>query len=155
MTDSRVSTVEELIQRITARKQHLLAARRKHDESCSSLVQLLEKMQSRGSAFDDEDAARVREEIQRHRQQIEAINAKISAEDEQRREKEELFRAMFGAIAQRAQTLEEDDACLSGHPDMLKYFARKQLSLRRLLESKMHETVAAPYLDAEVGESQR
>ena len=51
---------------------------------------------------------------------------------------------MLGAMNERTRILEQDDDCLSGHPEMLQYFARKQLILQRLLTAKMEESMVCP-----------
>jgi hypothetical protein len=143
MTDYTIC-IEELLRRIDERKENLRAQEASVVKACGQLQSLLDCMRSHVSIFDDEDRDRVSQEIALHQQKIQSIRDEGLVQDAQRTEKETLFKAMLNAITQRTQVLEQEDELLLEHPDMLKYFARKQLSLRKLLESKIAQTLGSP-----------
>ena len=101
-------------------------------------------MRAATSAFDEEDCEHVQKQIADHDAHLEILIRASREEEAKRREREELFRCMLGAMNERTRILEQDDDCLSGHPEMLQYFARKQLILQRLLTAKMEESMVCP-----------
>ena len=103
------------------------------------LMAMLQRMESLSSAFDDEDRQCVTAQVQHHESRLCVLAQEMKEDDTKRKEREEVFRCMHSAITGRSRVLEEDDACLSAHPEMLEFFARKQISLQALLKAKMEE----------------
>ena len=132
-----ISSVEDIASCIAERREKLIRARDAEENSRASLQSLYQKIASRNHAFDDEDRECVTAELRKHEERLANIDAQIMAEEEQRSEREDLYRTMFEAIRKRAEILEEDEACLSSHPDMLRFFAKKQVMLRKLLANRV------------------
>jgi hypothetical protein len=106
----------------------------------TQLARLLQRISATPSAFDSEDRAFVESQLSANRAKSAKLENDIKINEAKIKEREELFRCMNAAMDERARVLEEDDACLSAHPEMLQFFARKQVSLRALLEAKIHES---------------
>ena len=121
---------------LEAERQHVLGLRRQ-------LEALLQRISALPTAFDDEDRTYVQSQLQANHEKCEKLEKEMRAEEARQREREELFRCMESAIEKRTRVLEDDDECLSSHPEMLQYFARKQVSLQALLRAKEKESLAA------------
>jgi hypothetical protein len=106
----------------------------------AQLLRLLERVASTPSAFDGEDRAFVESQIGANRARASKLADEIKANEARMREREELFSFMSAAIDERTRVLEEDDSCLSAHPELLQFFARKQVSLQALLQAKIRES---------------
>jgi len=142
MALSYEATLAQVSQRMTERRnsfeaerQHALVLRRQ-------LEALLQRISALPTAFDEEDRACVQSQLQANHEKCEKLEKEMRAEEARRKEREELFRCMKCAIEERTRVLEDDDDCLSAHPEMLQYFARKQVSLQTLLRAKEEESLS-------------
>lgn len=120
---------------LEAERQHALVLRRQ-------IEALLQRISALPTAFDEEDRAYVQSQLQANHDMCEKLEKEMRAEEARRKEREELFRCMKSAIDERTRVLESDDDCLSSHPQMLQYFARKQVSLQTLLRAKEEENLS-------------
>lgn len=134
-------SIQELTRRIAERRASLERERHAEEAQCARLQKLLGTMKSMSDAFDAEDCAQVQAQIDARTARLHALRAKAREEEQQRKEKELLFRSMYTAIDARAKLLEEDDDCLNDNPEMLQFFARKQMNLRTLLQEKIDESL--------------
>ena len=138
------ASLAELSRRIAGRRAQLEEDQKSTEARKRQLHALLQRMKALTSAFDEEDCGYVTKQIECHEVHLQDL-ARVVREDEvKRKEREQLFRCMLGAMNDRTRILEQDDECLSAHPEMLQYFARKQLSLQSLLKAKMEESMASP-----------
>ena len=137
-------SIQELSRRIAERRAALESERVVAESQCARLQKLHETMKTMADVFDAEDCAHVQAQVTARMQSLQALRSKVQEEEQQRRDKELLFRSMYTAIDARAQLLEQDDECLNENPDMLQFFARKQMNLRALLQKKIDESLGAP-----------
>ena len=144
MTETYEATLREFGRRIADRRVQNEDDRKTAEALKKQLQALLQRMRAATSAFDEEDCEHVQKQIADHDAHLEILIRASREEEAKRREREELFRCMLGAMNERTRILEQDDDCLSGHPEMLQYFARKQLILQRLLTAKMEESMVCP-----------
>lgn len=144
MTETYEASLHELSRRIASRRLRMEEDRKVAELRKSQLLTLLQRMRSLSSAFDDEDCSRVEQQIAVHNASLAELARKAVEEETKRKEREQLFRCMLGAINDRTRVLEQDDDCMSAHPEMLQYFAEKQLSLQSLLKRKMEESLGSP-----------
>lgn len=105
------------------------------------LNNLLHNISQNSNAFDEEDKNIVVLEIKANEAEAAQLESDIIKQDAQRKEQETVFKCMELAIQERSKILEGDDACLSAHPNILQFFARKQVTLQMLLASKMKSSV--------------
>ena len=140
MAESYDRTLARLRERAdeTRRQQH--EERAFVDAQKAQLLRLLERVTSTPSAFDGEDRAFVESQISANRARAAVLADEIKASEARMREREDLFSCMSAAIEERTRILEEDDSCLSAHPELLQFFARKQVSLQALLQAKIRES---------------
>lgn len=144
MTTVYDASLTELSRRIAGRRMQLEEERTKTEARNKQLQALLGRIRSLPGAFDEEDCRRVEEQIEVQAAHLLDICRIVQLDEAKRKEREQLFRCMVGAINDRTRILEEDDECLKAHPDMLQYFARKQVSLQTLLKAKMEESMGSP-----------
>lgn len=131
-------SITEARDRASAMRASLAEQLHSCGEAREQLQALFKRFEATPQFFDDEDRQRVRDELVRNEEKREHLERELRAEETRRRERKELIRAMKTAIAQRTTVL-EDESCLAQHPDMLKFFARKQISLQALLAQKEDE----------------
>lgn len=143
MTHAYERALQDISARIVARRVALDNERQQLHARKTQVQRLLERMHGCASAFDDEDRAQVQVHLQRYDLELERLEETLRADEAKRREREEVFKLMLTAIQDRTAILEEDDECLSAHPEMLQFFARKQISLQKLLQGKMEELCGA------------
>ena len=134
------ATLIQLRTRMSDRKLEQEQERSNVDAHKCRLAKLLQRITNTPSAFDEEDKRCVQAQIGANEARSINLEKEIRNSELRHREREELFRYMSSAILERTRILEEDDVCLSSHPDMLQFFARKQVSLQALLEAKVRET---------------
>ena len=137
-------SIQELSRRIAERRAALESERVAAESQCIRLQKLLEIMKTMTDVFDAEDCSQVQAQVAGRVQQLQSLRSREREEEQQRKEKEQLFRSMLTAIDARAQLLEQDDECLNENPEMLQFFARKQMNLRALLQLKIDESLGAP-----------
>lgn len=143
MTQSYEEILKELNMHFATRQQEnernrsLIALRH------TQLSTLLQNITQCSNAFDEEDRNTIQEQLLANEQEAQNLETEIAHQDEQRKEQDILFKCMELAIQERSKILERDDECLSSHPQMLQFFARKQVSLQMLLASKMKNSVEA------------
>lgn len=136
---SYAASLAQVSKRMTERRIDLEAERHHALLQRQQLEALLQRISALPSAFDDEDRTHVQRQLQANHEKCLKLEKEMRAEVARRKEREELFRCMKSAIEERTRILEDDDECLSSHPDMLQYFARKQVSLQALLRAKEDE----------------
>jgi hypothetical protein len=141
MTETYEASLAELSRRIAGRRARLEEERCVAEARKKQLQGLLQRMTTLSTAFDEEDCEHVRKQIAVHEARLDDLARAVQEEESKRREREQLFHCMVGAINDRTRVLEQDDDCLSAHPEMLHFFARKQLSLQSLLRAKMEESL--------------
>jgi hypothetical protein len=139
MAEAYENALHDISARIIARRAALDEERQVIILRRQQLMRLCERMQEKTSAFDAEDRAQVQAYIAQYDKQLQGLEARMQADEQRRREREEVFKHMLGAIQDRTLILEQDDDCLSAHPEMCQFFARKQISLQALLKGKMEE----------------
>ena len=105
------------------------------------LNNLLDNITKNSNALDEEDKPTVLLELKANEAEAAQLESDIIKQDAQRKEQETVFKCMELAIQERSKILEGDDACLSAHPGILQFFARKQVTLQMLLASKMRSSV--------------
>lgn len=140
MAESYETTLLRLKERAEEKRRHQQEERIKIDAQKAQLLRLLERISSTPGAFDSEDRSFVEAQISANRAKSLKLEGEIKTNEARIKEREELFWCMNAAIDERTRILEEDDACLSEHPEMLQFFARKQVSLQALLQAKIRES---------------
>ena len=144
MTEIYDASLAELSRRIAGRRIQLEEERKRTETCKKQLHVLLRRIKSLPGAFDEEDCRHVEKQIELHDVHLQEICRIVQLDEAKRKEREQLFHCMVGAINDRTRVLEEDDDCLNAHPEMLQYFARKQVNLQSLLKAKMEESMGSP-----------
>lgn len=139
--DSYAATIQQLSTRIEERRRDLEREREAHENQCTRLRTLYDTMRSKTGVFDEEDCQQVQAQITARQERMEVLRDRAREQEQQRLEQERLYAAMYAVIDARAQVLEHDENCLNANPQMLQFFARKQMNLRRLLQEKMEEAL--------------
>uniref|UniRef100_A0A6C0C2Z0 Uncharacterized protein n=1 Tax=viral metagenome TaxID=1070528 RepID=A0A6C0C2Z0_9ZZZZ len=137
MTRTYEDIVKELNAHSEAYKQENEKKRALIARKRTQLTTLLHKVTNSSNAFDDEDRNMIQLQLKTNEQEAVQLEAEIAQHNAQSKEENTLFKCMEVAIQERSKILEIDDECLTSHPDMLHFFARKQVSLQMLLASKM------------------
>jgi len=148
MASSYEQTLAQLTQSLEDRYLQQINEHRSIEKQKLQLTNLLARIVALPAAFDSEDREHVEQQLHANVKRMSKLKKDMELHEIKRKEQAEVFRCMNAAIRERARVLEEDDACLSIHPDMLQFFARKQVGLQSLLDSKMRETCLARSADA-------
>lgn len=143
--EKMTQSYEEIFKELNA---HFAAQQQENEERRANIAlkrlqlsNLLHSITQSSTAFDDEDRDMIQLQLQNNEQDAIKLETEITKQDAQRKEENTVFKCMEMAIQERCKILEKDDECLSSHPEVLQFFARKQVSLQKLLASKMKNSV--------------
>lgn len=150
--DSYAMSIQELTKRMAIKRTKLDEDQKNVLDKQKSLRELLKRMHSAASAFDTEDCAQVEKQILLHETELTRLKREADGLEMKRKEREQIFKSMYAAINERTRILEQDDLCMSLHPDMLKYFAKKQINLQSLLKNKIENTISSSHTDYQLQE---
>ena len=114
------------------------------ERSAELLSELLAHIRHSSHVFDQEDASRVEDSLARKLEELEALRTSYEQDETRLRERERVVTSMHAAIEERPRVLEEGNDALGSDPQLLQYFAKKQLSLRELLGSQIKSMSSAP-----------
>lgn len=142
MTQSYEDILKELSAQFSEQYKDLEKKRSTLHAQISQLTGLLQTVNKHTGAFDAEDSSVIEAHINTAKEHIVQLEADMAKHDAQRKEQTALFKCMEKAIQERCQILEGGDGCLGEHPELLQFFARKQVSLQLLLASKMRDSCA-------------
>jgi chromosome segregation ATPase len=138
--ESYDASLDDLSKRIAQRRAQLDEQRRALQARREQVLRLLERIDKHASAFDAEDRELVLAQLRVYDQKLSEVQKLIAADEARRKERDQVFACMRAAIDQRTKILEDVDDCLHEHPEMLRFFARKQVSLQAMLRAKMEQS---------------
>ena len=141
MTQSYEDILKELNAHFAAQQQENEKRRADIALKRSQLSNLMRNITQSSNAFDEEDRHMIQLQLQANEQEAIKLEVEIAKQDAQHKEENTVFKCMELAIKERSKILERDDECLSSHPEILQFFARKQVSLQMLLATKMRNSV--------------
>ena len=138
--------VAQLSEQLRERREELNCARKDEERSIEALRSLLDRVEAQPEAFDVEDVAKIRARLEDRCARLADLNWEIAEHEAGRGERELIFGAHRRSLELRTAVLEAEDArtgVLTAHNDLLVFFARKHLTLQKLLEEKMRQSLAA------------
>ena len=126
-------SLTELLNKIQLERERVEKDLSKQKGYLTGLQNLKEKFTQNPDLFDNEDIGQIEIEIENRSCKIEVLDAEYKRISDVQKEKHKLFEVMQNTIQQRSEVLEKDNECLTAHPEMTKYFAKKQNKLRNML----------------------
>jgi len=109
----------------------------------TALKHFYDRLQQKSECFDAEDLECVEKALDTERARIARVDGALSTLTDDLMQKTTLFSQMLTTIHSRGRILEEDERIFAEHDDLLRFFASKQLRLKRLLEEKMSALVSS------------
>ena len=132
-----MQNLTQLVEKIKIEKERALKEIAEQEEHCRDLDKLRAKLEENRNVFDSEDIEQLELARQARMHEIEKLKKAFKKKEEHNKDKEELWTSMKSAIEQRSLLLEEANDCLTAHPQMTRYFAKKQNKLKSLLGSDL------------------
>ena len=145
MSEIKDIDLTTLLDKIKSDHEHAKENYRKDKKYYDALQEMKKKIEKNKHIFDAEDIDQLDTAIHYRLSQMKLKMAEIEKIENLQKEKENLYIMMGDIIQQRSKILEQDNDCLAAHPEMTKYFAKKQIKLKNMLSIGAKEEHAESY----------